>query len=135
MSLTTKLFGTYSQRQLKKLKVIADQVDALADTYRQMSNAELQAVTPALKARLAAETIDVTMPGSSSDIGKRHPTLGNNVMVGAGAKILGPFKVGDNSKIAANAAGSLNRVWQKSFNCSLRRAATPPAVPRSPVLI
>ena len=53
MSLATKLFGTYSQRQLKKLKVIADQVDALADKYRAMSNAELQAVTPALKARLA----------------------------------------------------------------------------------
>ena len=37
------------------------------------------------------------------DVGKRHPTLGNNVMIGAGAKVLGPFRVGDNSKIAANA--------------------------------
>jgi serine O-acetyltransferase len=45
----------------------------------------------------------VTLGGTGKDIGKRHPTLGNNVMVGAGAKILGPFKVGDNSKIAANA--------------------------------
>ncbi len=34
---------------------------------------------------------------------KRHPTLGNNVMVGSGARVLGPFKVGDNAKIAANA--------------------------------
>ena len=45
----------------------------------------------------------VTLGGTGKDQGKRHPTLGNNVMVGAGAKILGPFKVGDNAKIAANA--------------------------------
>jgi len=45
----------------------------------------------------------VTLGGTGKDIGKRHPTLGNNVLVGAGAKVLGPFKVGDNSKIAANA--------------------------------
>ncbi|HOA84687.1 MAG TPA: serine O-acetyltransferase [Bacillota bacterium] len=45
----------------------------------------------------------VTLGGTGKDTGKRHPTLGNNVMVGAGAKILGPFKVGDNAKIAAGA--------------------------------
>ena len=45
----------------------------------------------------------VTLGGTGKETGKRHPTLGNNVMVGAGAKILGPFTVGDNSKIAANA--------------------------------
>ena len=45
----------------------------------------------------------VTLGGTGKDTGKRHPTLGNNVMVGAGAKVLGPFKVGDNSKIAAGA--------------------------------
>ncbi|MCR5019749.1 serine O-acetyltransferase [Ruminococcus sp.] len=44
-----------------------------------------------------------TLGGTGKDQGKRHPTLGNNVMVGCGAKVLGPFKVGDNSKIAANA--------------------------------
>ncbi len=44
-----------------------------------------------------------TLGGTGKDSGKRHPTLGNNVMVGAGAKVLGPFTVGDNSKIAANA--------------------------------
>lgn len=44
-----------------------------------------------------------TLGGTGKDHGKRHPTLGNNVMVGCGAKILGPFKVGDNAKIAANA--------------------------------
>ena len=45
----------------------------------------------------------VTLGGTGKDTGKRHPTLGKNVMVGAGAKVLGPFKVGDNAKIAANA--------------------------------
>ncbi len=45
----------------------------------------------------------VTLGGTGKDTGKRHPTLGNNVMVGAGAKVLGPFKIGDNAKIAAGA--------------------------------
>ena len=45
----------------------------------------------------------VTLGGTGKDKGKRHPTLGDNVMVGAGAKVLGPFKVGNNVKIAANA--------------------------------
>ena len=44
----------------------------------------------------------VTLGGTGAQKGKRHPTLGNNVMVGCGAKILGPFKVGDNARIAAN---------------------------------
>ena len=45
----------------------------------------------------------VTLGGTGKDTGKRHPTLGNNVLVGSGAKILGPFTVGDNSNIAAGA--------------------------------
>ena len=45
----------------------------------------------------------VTLGGTGKDVGKRHPTIGNNVMIGSGAKVLGPFTVGDNSKIAANA--------------------------------
>ena len=45
----------------------------------------------------------VTLGGTGSEKGKRHPTLGKNVLVGCGAKILGPFMVGDNAKIAANA--------------------------------
>lgn len=44
-----------------------------------------------------------TLGGTGKDKGKRHPTLGNNVLVGAGAKVLGPFTVGNNVKIAANA--------------------------------
>lgn len=45
----------------------------------------------------------VTLGGTGKDTGKRHPTIGNNVLIGAGAKLLGPFKVGDNSNIAAGA--------------------------------
>lgn len=45
----------------------------------------------------------VTLGGTGKEVGKRHPTLGNHVIVGSGAKILGPFCVGDHSKIASNA--------------------------------
>ena len=45
----------------------------------------------------------VTLGGTGKDTGKRHPTLGNNIMIGAGAKVLGPLTVGDYSKVAAGA--------------------------------
>lgn len=45
----------------------------------------------------------VSLGGTGKEKGKRHPTLGNNVLVGAGAKILGPFRIGDNAMIGANA--------------------------------
>lgn len=43
----------------------------------------------------------VTLGGTGKEQGKRHPTIGNNVMISAGAKVLGSFRVGDNSKIGA----------------------------------
>ena len=43
----------------------------------------------------------VTLGGTSLERKKRHPTIGNNVIIGSGAKILGPFTVGDNSKIGS----------------------------------
>ncbi|MEE8126550.1 MAG: serine O-acetyltransferase EpsC [Nitrospirales bacterium] len=45
----------------------------------------------------------VTLGGTGKDRGKRHPTLGNHVVVGAGAKVLGGISIGDNVKIGANA--------------------------------
>ena len=45
----------------------------------------------------------VTLGGTGKDVGKRHPTLGNGVLVGAGAKVLGPVNVGNCAKIAAGA--------------------------------
>ena len=44
-----------------------------------------------------------TLGGTGKDQGKRHPTIGNNVLIGSGAKVLGPFKVGDNARIASGA--------------------------------
>lgn len=43
----------------------------------------------------------VTLGGTGKEKGKRHPTIGDNVMIGAGAKVLGSFSIGDNSKVAA----------------------------------
>ena len=43
-----------------------------------------------------------TLGGTGKETGKRHPTIGNNVLIGTGAKVLGPFTVGDNCRIAAN---------------------------------
>lgn len=45
----------------------------------------------------------VTLGGTGKDKGKRHPTIGNGVMIASGAKVLGPFKVGDNARIASGA--------------------------------
>ena len=45
----------------------------------------------------------VTLGGTGKDKGKRHPTVGNNVLIGSGAKVLGPINIGDNAKIGANA--------------------------------
>ncbi len=45
----------------------------------------------------------MTLGGTGKDQGKRHPTVGNNVLLSTGSKVLGPFKVGDGARIAANA--------------------------------
>ncbi len=45
----------------------------------------------------------VTLGGTGKDTGKRHPTIGNGVMIGSGAKVLGPLKIGDNSNVASGA--------------------------------
>ena len=63
MSLFTKIFGTSSQRELKSIYPIADKVDALEEAYKSLTDAQLQAKTPELKARLAqGETLDDILP-------------------------------------------------------------------------
>jgi serine O-acetyltransferase len=57
---------------------------------------------PRRSATIARLYQGVTLGGTSWNKGKRHPTLGNNVVIGAGAKVLGPFKVGDNARIGSN---------------------------------
>ena len=69
MGLLDKIIGTYSERQVKKLEKTVDAVEALADKYSKMTNEELSAVTPALKARLAAgETLDDILPDAFAAI-------------------------------------------------------------------
>ena len=63
MSLTDKLFGTYSERQIKKIKPIVDKIESLAEQYGAMSDAELRGTTEILKNRLSAgETLDNILP-------------------------------------------------------------------------
>ena len=81
MSLIQKLFGTYSDRQIKKLMPIVDETDALADKYSSMTDSELSSVTPEFRKRLAAgETLDDILPeafavvreASKRVLGMRH---------------------------------------------------------------
>ena len=63
MSLMKKLFGDYSSRELKSIYPIVDKIDALADEYKAMSDAQLKAKTQEFKDRLAnGETLDDILP-------------------------------------------------------------------------
>ena len=63
MGLFTKIFGTYSERELKNIYPIADKIEAMADEYAAMTDAQLQAKTPEFKQRLAdGETLDDILP-------------------------------------------------------------------------
>ena len=69
MSLADKIFGTYSARQIKKLKPMADAIESLAEKYAAMSDDELRAMTPALKERLAGgETLDDILPDAFATV-------------------------------------------------------------------
>ena len=66
----------------------------------------------------------VTLGGTGKEHGKRHPTLGSNVLVGAGAKVLGPVEIGDNTRIAAGS------VVLQSLPCNCTAAGIPAIVVR-----
>ncbi len=69
MSFSDKIFGTYSERQIKKINKTVNQIEALAPMYAEMSNSELSAVTAALKERLAnGETLDDILPDAFAAI-------------------------------------------------------------------
>ena len=69
MGLFRKIFGTYSEREIKKLRIVADEIEALAPKYAALSNEELAGVTATLKARLAAgETLDNILPDAFAAI-------------------------------------------------------------------
>ena len=62
MGLFTKVFGTYSQRELKSIYPIADKIEALEEEYRALTDEQLQAKTPEFKERLAnGETLDLSL--------------------------------------------------------------------------
>ena len=63
MSIITKVFGTYSERQIKKITPTLKKVNALADTYKSMSDADMRSRTDVFKKRLSAgETLDDILP-------------------------------------------------------------------------
>ena len=69
MSLADKLFGTYSERQIKKIKPLVDKIEAMAEKYAAMTDEELKNMTPALKERLAAgETLDDILPDAFATV-------------------------------------------------------------------
>ncbi len=69
MSLADKLFGTYSERQIKKIKPIVDKIESMAEIYSAMTDEDLRAMTPALKERLAAgETLDDILPDAFATV-------------------------------------------------------------------
>ena len=69
MSLFEKIFGTYSSKQIKKIEPIVSEIEALADKFSAMSDSELQAVTPAFRARLeAGETLDDILPEAFASV-------------------------------------------------------------------
>lgn len=71
----------------------------------------------------------VTLGGTSWKKGKRHPTLGNNVVIGAGAKVLGPIEIGDDVRIGSNAVVLKNVPAETTVVGVPGRLVTPPAGP------
>ena len=117
MGLVNKIFGTYSERQLKKIRSITDAIEALADKYKNMSNEELTATTAHLKARLAAgETLDDILPDAFAAIreaddrvlGKRpfHVQLVGGIILHQGR--IAEMKTGEGKTLVATMPAYLN---------------------------
>ena len=80
MGLITKIFGTYSQRQIKKIIPTVDAIENLADRYRAMSDEELRSMTDVLKKRLAdGETTDDILPDAFAVIREADDMSSANV--------------------------------------------------------
>ena len=125
MSLGTKLFGTYSDRQIKKLEKIAKQIEALAEKYAAMTDEELKAVTPALKSRLAdGETLDDILPDAFAAVreadervlGKRpfHVQLLGGIILHQGR--IAEMKTGEGKTLVATLPAYLNALAGKGVH-------------------
>ncbi len=119
------LFKTYSEKQIKKVEKIADKIEALADKYSAMTDAELKAVTPWLKDRLAnGETLDDILPDAFAAIreaddrvlGKRpfHVQLLGGVILHQGR--IAEMKTGEGKTLVATLPAYLNALAGKGVH-------------------
>ncbi len=117
MGLMTKIFGTYSDHQIKKLEKIADRIEALATTYKNMTDEELRGMTEIFKARLAAgETLDDILPEAFAAVreadervlGKRpfHVQLLGGIILHQGR--IAEMKTGEGKTLVATMPAYLN---------------------------
>ena len=117
MNLIDKLIGTYSERQIRKLKKTLDLIEAKADEYEAMSDSELRAVTPAFKERLAnGETLDDILPDAFAAVreaadrvlGKRpfHVQLIGGIVLHQGR--IAEMKTGEGKTLVATLPAYLN---------------------------
>ena len=125
MSLFTKLFGTYSERQLKKIEPIAQQIEALADKYAAMSDEMLREQTEVLKRRLkAGETLDDILPDAFAVVreastrvsGKRHfyVQLLGGIVLHQGR--IAEMKTGEGKTLTATLPAYLNALTGKGVH-------------------
>ncbi|MBQ4090835.1 MAG: preprotein translocase subunit SecA [Clostridia bacterium] len=125
MGLGEKIFGTYSERQIKKLEKTARQIEALADKYAAMSDEELKATTPALKARLEnGETLDDILPDAFAAVreaddrvlGKRpfHVQLLGGIILHQGR--IAEMKTGEGKTLVATLPAYLNALAGKGVH-------------------
>ena len=125
MGLATKIFGTYSERQLKKIKGLVDAVEALSDKYSAMTNAELKQTTVLLKARLAnGETLDDILPDAFAAIreaderilGKRpfRVQIIGGIILHQGS--IAEMKTGEGKTLVATMPAYLNALSEKGVH-------------------
>ena len=125
MGLAAKLFGTYSERQLKKIKGLVDAVEALADKYAAMTNAELKNCTAVFKGRLAGgETLDDILPDAFAAIreaddrilGKRpfRVQIIGGIILHQGS--IAEMKTGEGKTLVATMPAYLNALTEKGVH-------------------
>ena len=82
MGFFSKMFGSYSDRELKSIYPIVDKIEAMADEYKAMSDAELQAKTPEFKTRLqCGETLDDILPEVLAEVKPFEAQFGHSIPV------------------------------------------------------
>ena len=125
MGFISKVFGTYSDRQIKKLRPIADKIEALGDEYKAMSDSELRSQTEKLKARLAGgETLDDILPDAFAVVreaadrvlGTRHyyVQLLGGIVIHQGR--IAEMKTGEGKTLVATAPVYLNALSGKGVH-------------------